>query len=164
MRKRKRGAFRKIKKSCLFCGEGLTLNNTRDIKRKKFCSRSCAGKWKIKYTDFGRKGVSFSEETKRKISETVKKQYANGRISVGWRKYIPRRRKTGRGYVHLGTRREHAVLMEKKLGRKLLPNEVVHHIDEDKANNSLGNLIVMTRSSHIRLHSKLRWQRYATVD
>ena len=30
--------------------------------------------------------------------------------------------------------------MEEKLGRKLLPNEQVHHIDENPLNNNLDNL------------------------
>lgn len=38
-----RPSFRKIAKFCM-CGEKLVLNNTRDIRRKRFCSRVCAGK------------------------------------------------------------------------------------------------------------------------
>lgn len=47
----------------------------------------------------------------------------------------------------------HVVLMEKHIGRKMLKNEVVHHIDENKTNNDLSNLEVMTRSEHSRLHA-----------
>ena len=39
------------------------------------------------------------------------------------------------GYV-----REHRLVMEKILGRILLPEEIVHHNDKDKANNLPGNL------------------------
>jgi len=39
------------------------------------------------------------------------------------------------GYV-----REHRLVMEKKIGRYLLPEEVVHHDDENKANNKPENL------------------------
>jgi hypothetical protein len=61
------------------------------------------------------------------------------------------------GYVeytrgeHKG-RSEHVVAMEKRLGRKLKPDEVVHHIDRDRANNSDDNLALVTRSGHARLH------------
>jgi hypothetical protein len=43
---------------------------------------------------------------------------------------------------------EHDLIMEKKLGRKLRPNEIVHHIDGDPNNNSVSNLKVMTRGEH----------------
>ena len=48
----------------------------------------------------------------------------------------------------------HRFLMEKKIGRKLDFNEVVHHKDGDKSNNDLENLEVIDRSSHSREHMK----------
>lgn len=47
-------------------------------------------------------------------------------------------------------RHEHRYLMEKKLGRKLLRSEHVHHIDGNKHNNSLDNLIVLSDAEHGR--------------
>lgn len=48
----------------------------------------------------------------------------------------------------------HVVTMEERLGRRLLPDEVVHHIDGDRSNNSIDNLAVMTRAAHTRLHRR----------
>ena len=45
----------------------------------------------------------------------------------------------GKGYI-----REHILVMEKYLGRYLTEDEVVHHIDENKANNVFTNLIWCT--------------------
>jgi hypothetical protein len=45
-------------------------------------------------------------------------------------------------------------LAEEYLGRSLTTDEVVHHIDEDPLNNSIDNLLVMTRSAHMSLHKK----------
>ena len=48
---------------------------------------------------------------------------------------------------------EHRVIAEKKYGRKIKQNEVVHHIDGDKHNNSEENLVIMTRGAHSALHA-----------
>lgn len=48
----------------------------------------------------------------------------------------------------------HRVLMENKLGRLLTKNEVVHHKDNDKENNIIDNLEVLTKSQHAKKHSK----------
>jgi hypothetical protein len=51
--------------------------------------------------------------------------------------------------------RTHRYLMEKKLGRKLKPDELVHHIDENKNNNAIDNLVIVTRSEHKKLHPEI---------
>jgi len=46
--------------------------------------------------------------------------------------------------------------MEKKLGRQLRPEEVVHHVDGDPANNAPENLVVFaTAGKHANYHRKL---------
>lgn len=50
-------------------------------------------------------------------------------------------------------RREHRVLMERHLGRKLEPWEIVHHRDGDTANNAIENLEVMEFGAHTGAHS-----------
>lgn len=47
---------------------------------------------------------------------------------------------------------EHRYVMERKLGRKLSPHEIVHHIDHDSTNNNPSNLQLMTWSEHTLHH------------
>lgn len=52
-------------------------------------------------------------------------------------------------------RREHRFIMENHLGRKLLRNEAVHHINKDKLDNRIENLEVISFSEHRKIHSKI---------
>jgi len=46
---------------------------------------------------------------------------------------------------------EHRLKVEKKLGRKLRPDEHVHHKDHNKDNNHGGNLAPMSKAEHTRV-------------
>lgn len=64
------------------------------------------------------------------------------------------------GYRNLGRNnkkiREHRFVLEKLLGRKLKREEVVHHKDHNKLNNSIENLQILTNREHMILHCKER--------
>lgn len=62
---------------------------------------------------------------------------------------------TGYKYIRINGKDvgEHDLVMMKFLGRALREDEVVHHIDENKLNNSIENLAVMSRREHARLHN-----------
>ena len=49
---------------------------------------------------------------------------------------------------------EHILVMCTHIGRKLNINECVHHIDRNKTNNNLNNLLLLTLEEHARLHAK----------
>lgn len=55
----------------------------------------------------------------------------------------------------------HRRIAESVLDRKLSTNEVVHHVDCKPTNNSIDNLIVMTRAQHVKLHNFLNHTRAA---
>lgn len=49
---------------------------------------------------------------------------------------------------------EHILKAEEKLGRNLLPEEVVHHIDHNRINNSYENLLIFaSQEDHGRFHA-----------
>lgn len=71
------------------------------------------------------------------------------------KKYI-----TNKGYQGiLKTHLEHTLVASEKLGRDLLSNEVVHHIDFDKLNNDKANLCVMDSLKHEQFHSWINWHK-----
>lgn len=51
-------------------------------------------------------------------------------------------------------RREHRVIMERHLGRKLEPWELVHHKDSDPKNNAIENLEIVEWGAHTSEHHK----------
>lgn len=56
--------------------------------------------------------------------------------------------------------REHRLVMENYLGRILLPTEIVHHIDGDKANNHIDNLLLFkSNKEHVRYHNFLKGEK-----
>ena len=60
------------------------------------------------------------------------------------------------GYVRVnkgkGRVLEHVWVMEQFIGRKLKPGELVHHINENRSDNRIENLQLMTISEHQRYH------------
>ncbi|CAB4164212.1 HNH nuclease [uncultured Caudovirales phage] len=53
-----------------------------------------------------------------------------------------------------GYLREHIRVMELAMGRRILPDECVHHKNHNRQNNNLDNLELMKRGKHSSEHRK----------
>ena len=51
----------------------------------------------------------------------------------------------------------HRLVLEKKLGRYLFPDELAHHIDFDKTNNDPDNLTPMKSGEHTQYHFQIKY-------
>jgi hypothetical protein len=120
--------------TCVQCGGSFEAHPYQIKAGRKLCSRSCQRSYQTA------KGSPFWKGGRRIDSY--------GYVSV----YAPDHpRANSTRYIH-----EHVLVAEAMIGRFLLPDEVVHHKDRNRANNDPSNLQVMTRIEHSRLHRMLK--------
>jgi hypothetical protein len=114
-------------RSCVECGGDFWVRPSEDRRGsvRKFCSRKC--------------------------------MHPNKKLGLPEGEYL-----SYDGYIVISTTpdgrkqiKKHRYVMEQHIGRALMPSEIVHHIDEDKLNNSINNLQICTRSEHNRIHNFL---------
>jgi hypothetical protein len=109
------------------------------------------------------KGFRMTAEQRKRISEARESQY-NGLNGYGHIKpqnngymlaYCPKHPNAHKdGYVLM-----HTVVMEQHLGRYLTKDEVAHHINHNRQDNRIENLLLMNRKEHMAMHMKERHQK-----
>jgi len=120
----------------------------------KFCSRNCFHKYQKK--------VPRSKDWCQNISDSVKKEkhykWKGFWISHGYKYIYKPNHKTSnpRGYVL-----EHRLVIEKNIGRYLVPTERVHHINGVKTDNRLRNLKLLKNTSE---HSKIHFPKGTAIS
>ncbi len=152
-------------KPCEYCG--TPFKPRMDAVRKgmgRFCSIQCSNHSRRSSRDIDAHAVTLAYEKGMTIHQVASS------LGIAWRVVrdtvnqagIMRRsgQKLTNGYsTTYGPNGQriytHTVVATEKIGRTLHANEIVHHIDGDKANNDPSNLAVMTRRQHGLLHQQL---------
>lgn len=105
----------------------------------------------------------------KKVSETKKRLYKEGKLTFPFLIELNKRQKcenhprwkggryTVQGYGYINNNGKpmlfHRYVMEKHLGRKLYPKEAIHHLDGDKLNCDVSNLLLCKNGSeHAKVH------------
>ena len=118
---------RSVKRICCSCGNTFLHKPSQDRRGfiHQFCSRKCRFPLKKLNLPLGQY-LSF-----------------DGYIVVS-------RTHDGRKQIKL-----HRLIMEEHIGKKLLPKEIVHHINQNKIDNRIENLQIVSRSEHNTIHKFL---------
>lgn len=132
-------------KDCQICGQPFRTKPSH-YERRKTCSKKC-----------------FAVLKREQMTGEGNHQWGlKGEKNASWK---GGRRKSNYGYILVTDPEyardsdnyafEHRKIMQEALGRRLRRDEVVHHINEDKTDNRLENLQVMSLAEHTGLHNLL---------
>lgn len=128
---------------CAWCGREIPRSQT-------FCNKACYDNWQRRFPNKG----AFKNQ------RGANNAHWKGGLSLHTKGYVyeyapdhPNADK--RGYIL-----QHRKVAGEKLGRPLKPEEVTHHVDGNKANNSPDNLWVFpTPGAHSKEEARLRRER-----
>jgi hypothetical protein len=170
---------RGVEVPCLVCNKPVYRTEAELIRRGQFCSMDC-------HNEHQRKGrIAKVCPTCNRVFSLPRSKAAQIHCSLTCE--LPTRLKraldrthngrpariNGNGYIMLwepdnpdafhGWIPEHRLVMAAKLGRRLLPGEVVHHISGNKTDNSPDNLTLMRDKAHAALSAREHHAEVKTV-
>lgn len=140
----------KYKLKCDYCGAEITKRNSHGNRNKHhFCNSACANKYKNKKQKVacdvcGRKFHKKSSDIMR-----TSHNFCCQECSIGFHRWSG----TKSNNVKVGGKLIHRSIVERLIGRTLLPNEEIHHIDFNHQNNDTQNLVILSKSEHSKIHA-----------
>jgi hypothetical protein len=113
------------------------------------------------------RGYVITEKTKQKISQSIKKLFKDPQNTPSWKGGIINKN----GYIFImdkgnpnsdknGYVKRCVLIAQKILNRPLKSNELVHHINGIRNDDSYNNLLICTISYHKSLEAKIRWKKW----
>lgn len=153
------GSMRRVRVQCNACGKesSITWSNylqaqrVRSDRRGSTYCQPCA----VRANASARKGVPapYVAKANRQRTRELHGSWRGGRYidKSGYVNVLVSPPGGGAGYY----RKEHQLVMESHLGRSMRPHEVIHHIDNNKQNNSIDNLFLTDEAGHGLAHVSL---------
>lgn len=141
-----------VEKKCAICEKFFLVHEYRKTSAK-YCSRECYHKSTIvdkNYKCQNCNSIFFNKGRNKK--------FCSYECFCEFRRNKPKIAKLSKdGYKRIWLTdgsciKEHDYVMEQHIGRKLKKDECVHHIDGNRSNNDIKNLMLMTIGEHSRLH------------
>jgi hypothetical protein len=108
-------------------------------KEQRYCGKSCAAHYK----GIAKRGKRLAPRIGWRYSQRT--QDKDGYVRVF---SVNHPHANGRKMIAL-----HVMVMEQHIGRQIAASECVHHVNGNKLDNDLSNLMLMTRSSHSKHHA-----------
>ena len=142
----------KLNFTCKTCGVPfirLECQAKRHATPPKYCSMKCRGLGMRNRKTV--KCATCKKEFERAAAEVARRGEKSWCSWGCWKKYYDEHRTS---YPKIGGRHIHRIVAEKMAGRPLTSKDVVHHKDEDRQNFEAGNLKLMDRKKHGRLHGR----------
>jgi len=128
--------YKAIERKCASCGKIEIVRSTTKTDVCKSCALT---------------GIPKTEDHKFKIGKSNENKGVGKSNSHGYILIMKKDHPNANSYGYVP---EHRLIMEELLGRYLYPEEIVHHIDENKSNNHPNNLwLFNNKSEHMRFHN-----------